>query len=316
MRIILDGEEVRRSYSICSTPMSGELRIAVKKVPGGKFSTYANDVLAPGDAIEIMPPEGKFVLKQEHDGDTYIFLAAGSGITPVISLIKTILQTMPEKQVILFYGNRTIDSIIFREELDALKNMYLDRFELHHVLSREQQSAPLFNGHLDAEKCRVFARAFFQIASVHRFFICGPEVMIFALRDCLIELGVQERNIAIELFTTPGDKNLSPIHLTQHVVIDPMKECHVTVRLDGDTTEFSLAYGGQSILDAAAAAGIDVPFSCKGGVCCTCKAMLLEGEVDMDVVYGLEPDEIEDGFVLTCQSHPRSETVLVDYDIR
>jgi len=141
-------------------------------------------------------------------------------------------------------------------------------------------------------------------------------MMIFALRDCLIELGVQERNIAIELFTTPGDKNLSPIHLTQHVVVDPMKECHVTVRLDGDTTEFSLAYGGLSILDAAAAAGIDVPFSCKGGVCCTCKAMLLDGEVDMDVVYGLEPDEIEDGFVLTCQSHPRSETVLVDYDIR
>lgn len=316
VRTRIDGEEVRRSYSLCSTPQSGELRVAVKKVPGGRFSTYANDVLAPGDMIDVMPPEGKFILKQDQEGDLFVFFAAGSGITPVISLVKTILMTKPEKQVILFYGNRTIDSIIFREELDALKNMFLDKFEIHHVLSGEKQAAPLFNGRLDEEKCRVFARAFFQISSVQRFFICGPELMIFSLRDCLIEMGADEKNISFELFTTPGDNTHSPVHLTKHVVVDPAKECHVTVRLDGDTTEFSLSYGGQSILDAAAAAGVDVPFSCKGGVCCTCKAMLLEGEVDMDVVYGLEPDEIDAGFVLTCQSHPRSEKVLVDYDMR
>jgi ring-1,2-phenylacetyl-CoA epoxidase subunit PaaE len=297
--------------------MSGELRIAVKKVPGGAFSTYANDILKPGDIIEVMPPEGKFTLRHvEEHGNTIVFFAAGSGITPTIALIKTLLQTMPDVHVILFYGNKSTESIIFREELSALKNQHLGRFELHHILSREKQEAPLFNGRIDADKCRTFAKVFFQIPSVRRFFICGPEMMIFTVRDCLIEMGVEESRIAIELFTTPGDKNLSPVHLTHKVAIDPQKECHVTVRIDGDTTEFSLAYGGQSILDAATAAGVDVPFSCKGGVCCTCKAMLLEGEVDMDVVYGLEPDEIEDGFILTCQSHPRSETVLVDYDIR
>ncbi|HLF65019.1 MAG TPA: 2Fe-2S iron-sulfur cluster-binding protein [Saprospiraceae bacterium] len=317
VRVILHGEEVRRSYSICSTPMSGALRVAVKKVSGGKFSTYASDVLKPGDMLEVMPPEGKFTVRHEDEnGNTYVFFAAGSGITPVISLIKTILQTMPGMQVVLFYGNRTIDSIIFREELDALKNLHLGRFELHHILSGEKQEVPLFNGRIDEDKCKTFAKVFFQIASVRRFFICGPELMNFSLRNSLIELGVDEKHIAIELFTTPGDKNLSPIHLTHKVAIDPKKECHVTVRIDGDTTEFSLAYGGQSILDAATAAGVDVPFSCKGGVCCTCKAMLLDGEVDMDVVYGLEPDEVEDGFILTCQSHPRSEIVLVDYDIR
>jgi ring-1,2-phenylacetyl-CoA epoxidase subunit PaaE len=223
---------------------------------------------------------------------------------------------MPQTHVVLFYGNRTIDSIIFREELDALKNLYLGRFELHHILSGEKQEAPLFNGRIDADKCKTFSKVFFQIPSVRRFFICGPELMIFALRDTLLELGVDEKHIAIELFTTPGDKSRSTVQLTHKAVIDPKKECHVTVRIDGDTTEFSLAYGGKSILDAAMAAGVDVPFSCKGGVCCTCKAMLLDGEVEMDVVYGLEPDEIEDGFILTCQSHPRSETVLVDYDIR
>ena len=317
VRAILDGEETRRSYSICSTPMSGELRVAVKKVQGGKFSTYANEILKAGDTMEVMPPEGKFILKHDDDErNTYVFFAAGSGITPVISLITTILETMPNGNAILFYGNRTIDSIIFREQLDALKNRYLRRFELHHILSREKQEAPLFNGRIDAEKCKTFSKIFFQIPEVRRFFLCGPELMTFSLRECLIELGGDEHDIAIELFTTPGDKSHAPVQLIHKVAIDPQKECHVTVRLDGDTTEFTLAYGGQSILDAATAAGLDVPYSCKGGVCCTCKAMLLEGEVDMDVVYGLEPDEIEDGFILTCQSHPRSETVLVDYDIR
>jgi ring-1,2-phenylacetyl-CoA epoxidase subunit PaaE len=317
VRVVLDGEEVRRSYSICSTPMSGELRIAVKKVPEGKFSTYANDILTTGDTLEVMPPDGKFILKtEEEEGSAYVFFAAGSGITPVIGLIRTILETMPSIHVILFYGNRTSDSIIFKEELEALKNLHLGKFELHHILSREQQAAPLFNGRIDPDKCRRFAKVLFNTDSVRRFFICGPELMIFAVRDCLLELGVPEKHIAIELFTTPGDKSLSPVHLVHKVATDPQKKCQVTVRLDGITTEFLLSYGGQSILDAASGAGLDVPYSCKGGVCCTCKAMLLEGEVDMDVVYGLEPDEIEDGFILTCQSHPRSERVLVDYDIR
>lgn len=316
VRTVIGGEEVRRSYSLCSTPMSGEWRIAVKKEPGGKFSTYANTQLTAGDTIDVMPPEGKFVL-QPHDGEgVFVFFAAGSGITPVLSLITTILQTQPHSRVILFYGNRSVDSIIFREALDALKNTYLTKFEIHHLLTAEQQEAPLFNGRIDADKCRTFARVFFDPATVRRFFVCGPEQMIFTVRDSLLTLGVDDKRISYELFTTPGNVEHTRVHLEHKALVDPAKTCIVTVRLDGDTTEFPLAYGGQSILDAASAMGIDVPYSCKGGVCCTCKAMLLEGEVDMDVVYGLEPDEVEDGFILTCQSHPRSETVLVDYDIR
>ncbi len=319
VRTILDGEEVRRSYSICSTPDSGELRIAVKRVPGGKFSCYANDVLATGDTIEVMPPQGRFTLppQDESTAPTYIFFAAGSGITPVISLIATALDREPECRVILFYGNRTADQIIFRDALDALKNRYMDRFGLFHVLSREKQSAPLFNGRIDTDKCSAWSRYLFRFSDVRRFFLCGPGEMTFIIRDWLKAQGVEDGRIAIELFTTPGSgqKQVSSA-IEEPDGHDPAKECLVTVRLDGDTTEFRLQYGGMSILDAAAAEGLDVPFSCKGGVCCTCKAMLLEGEVSMDVVYGLEPDEIEDGYILTCQSHPRTETVLVDYDLR
>jgi ring-1,2-phenylacetyl-CoA epoxidase subunit PaaE len=317
VRVMLNGAEVRRSYSICSA-VQGAVRVAVKKVPGGAFSTYADEVLKSGDTIEVMPPEGRFTLKLDDKANgTYVFFAAGSGITPVISLVTFILQGMPDADVILFYGNRTIDSIMFRDDLDALKNQYLNRFELHHILSREQQSAPLFNGRLDPEKCRAFARAFFHIDNTQRFFICGPELMTFAIRDTLIELGVPEQKISLELFSTPGSKDRAFVPAApDHKVIDGNKQCLVKVRLDGNTIEFPLTYGGQSILDGASAAGVDVPFSCKGGVCCTCKAMLLEGEVEMDVVYGLEPDEVEDGFILTCQSHPRSEEVFVDYDIR
>jgi ring-1,2-phenylacetyl-CoA epoxidase subunit PaaE len=317
VRTILNGEEVRRSYSICSV-VPGEVRVAVKKVPGGHFSTYANEVLQAGDQIEVMPPEGRFTIKPEDDpAGTYVFFAAGSGITPVISLVTSILTEKPDAHVVLFYGNRTIDSIMFRDQLEALKNIYLDRFELHHILSREQQSAPLLNGRIDADKCRVFARVFFQPDRVERVFLCGPELMTFSLRDTLIEMGVPEKSVSLELFTTLGSIDRAHVPVTpEHKRIDADKQCLVKVRLDGDTIEFPLTYGGQSILDGASAAGVDVPFSCKGGVCCTCKAMLLEGEVEMDVVYGLEPDEVEDGFILTCQSHPRSEEVFVDYDIR
>ncbi len=318
VRAMIDGEEVRRSYSICTTPMSGALRVAVKKVPGGLFSTYAHDILKAGDTVEAMPPEGHFIVREDDpDAGTYVFFAAGSGITPVIALVETLLRTKPQAQVTLFYGNRSAEDIIFRDELEALKNKFLNRFELHYILSREQQSAPLFNGRIDAEKCKVFAKTFFQTEDVSRFFICGPELMNFGIRDCLIELGVPEKHISIELFVTPGqnDQTYAPV-LRAEKLVDASKTCLVKVRLDGNSTEFTLDYGGKSILDAAAAAGLDVPYSCKGGVCCTCKAKLLEGEVKMDVVYGLEPDEINNGFILTCQSHPRTETVSVDYDIR
>ncbi|MDX1408006.1 MAG: 2Fe-2S iron-sulfur cluster-binding protein, partial [Saprospiraceae bacterium] len=244
----------------------------------------------------------------------YVFFAAGSGITPVISLIKYILETEPDSDVLLFYGNQTMDSIMFREELEGLKNKHLGRLSVHHILSRERQSSDLFNGRIDVEKCAAYSRVFFSVGDVRKFFICGPEQMIRSLRTWLEEEGVTRERIGFELFVTGLDRT-TPERKTG-LQVDPSAESLVTVRIDGSSMDFKLAYGGASVLDAAVKHGADAPFSCKGGVCCTCKAMLLEGEVDMDQVYGLEPDEIEDGYILTCQSHPRTDRLLVDFDIR
>lgn len=315
VRAIINGEEVRRSYSICAPPYQGELKVAVKHVPGGKFSTYANQVLQPGDTIEVMPPDGKFTVQCEknHSGQ-YVFFAAGSGITPVVSLISHILRSESASDIILFYGNKTIESIMFRDTLEDLKNQHLGRLSVHHILSRERQASDLFNGRIDEDKCAQYAQVFFSVQHVRKFFICGPETMMIALRDWLGNAGVPRDRIAIELFTT--GVQLARPRRKESPQIDPAAQSVVTVRIDGNAMDFPLSYGGQSILDAAVEAGADAPFSCKGGVCCTCKAMLLEGQVEMDVVYGLEPDEIEDGFILTCQSHPRTERILVDFDIR
>ena len=315
VRAMIDNVEVRRSYSICSAPHEHVLRVAVKHVPGGAFSTYANQVLQAGDVVDVMPPQGKFTLKpadQKHG--QFLFFAAGSGITPVISLVKSILFDHPDSSVVLFYGNRNADSIIFKEELEGLKNVYLDRLSLYHIISGERQSAPLFDGRIDKTKCEVFARTFFDLTEVERTFICGPESMIHDVRAWLTEKGVSTDQVSFELFTAGSASAVNKTNGAA-VAIDPKIESQVTIRIDGSSMDFPLEYGGSNILDAAIAAGADAPFSCKGGVCCTCKAMLLEGEVQMDVVYGLEPDEIEDGFILTCQSHPRTEKVLVDFDL-
>lgn len=316
VRAEIDGKDVRRSYSICAIPEDGALRIGVKKVSGGRFSTYANDVLQPGDTIEVMAPQGKFTIDCDtKQGARYVFFAAGSGITPVISLIRHILRSEPRSGVILFYGNRTTDSIMFKEELEGLKNDYVGQFSLHHILSREKQTTPLYNGHIDPEKCEHYARVFFDPEEVRRFFICGPPQMIASLRGWLRDRGVDAAGVQYELFGSAGEVFQKNVH-TATPVIDPSRESLVSVQIDGITLDFPLAYGGESILEAAVDAGADAPFSCKGGVCCTCKAKLVEGKVDMDVVYGLEPEEIEAGFILTCQSHPRTERVQVDYDIR
>ncbi len=316
VRADINDTDVRRSYSICSAPGEGLLRIGVKKVPGGLFSTYANDVLTPGDSIEVMPPLGKFTNKYDPDRKRqYVFFASGSGITPVISLIKSILRVEPLSHVTLFYGNKTIENIMFREELDALKNNNMRRLSVHHILSRERQNSPFYNGRIDAEKCDTFSKVFFIPEKVDKYFLCGPEEMINDISSWLKSKNVQDDHIAFELFTSPTSRAFVPDEESKKVLANPDKESVVTVRIDGDAMEFNLAYGAENILEAAIAAGADAPFSCKGGVCCTCKAMLMDGEVEMDVVYGLEPDEIEDGYILTCQSHPRSDTVLVDYDV-
>ena len=311
----IGGEEVRRSYSICSSPLDDELRVAVKKVPQGVFSTYANEILKAGDQLDVMPPIGKFFTQLlPEQKKNYVGFAAGSGITPLLSIIKTTLQTEQESTFTLVYGNRNRHSIIFRETLEALKNKYMDRFRLIHILSRETTDTPLNSGRIDTDKCLVLCDKAIDLQQTDEFFLCGPEEMIFAVKNVLEQQHVPTQKIHFELFTTAGQQHKK--NHQQEEDIDKGPKSKITVTLDGISFDFELSQKGDAILDAALKHGADLPYACKGGVCCTCRAKLIEGEVDMEVNYGLEPDEIEQGFILTCQSHPKSEKVVVDFDVK
>jgi ring-1,2-phenylacetyl-CoA epoxidase subunit PaaE len=311
-------EEIRRSYSICSSPFEEELRIAVKKVPGGLFSTYANDQLRMGDELEVLPPTGKFYTALDPaKPKNYLAFAAGSGITPILSLIKTVLAAEPDSQFTLVYGNRHRPSIIFREELEALKNRYMHRLALHHILSREKTDISLHQGRIDALKCGELCDKLIDLAGTDEVFLCGPAQMIFTVKRWLEEKGVDHRKIHFELFhTQEGLPSAGSVE--DAAVRTPLtgKISRVTVRLDGTSFEFDLPFEGDPVLDAALFQGADLPFACKGGVCCTCRAKLVEGKVEMDVNYALEEDELAEGFILTCQSHPRSEKVVIDFDTK
>jgi ring-1,2-phenylacetyl-CoA epoxidase subunit PaaE len=311
---IINGEEVRRTYSICSSPFDGILKVAIKKVEGGVFSTWANEELKPGDHIDVMPPVGMFYTPLQKDQKKrYVAFAAGSGITPVLSIIKTTLITEPQSSFTLVFGNRTKNSIIFKEELEALKDQYIDRFRIYHILSRERSDAPLNDGRIDTEKLQLLSSRLIDLSSTDEFFLCGPEEMIFCIRDFLLTNRVAAEKIHFELFTIPGQKG-SVSRTATHKQEDTGPKAKVSVKLDGILFDFDLGYQGQSILDAALQEGADLPYACKGGVCTTCKAKLLEGEVNMEVNWGLEQDEIEKGYILTCQSHPVSNRVVVDFD--
>lgn len=316
-RTQLNGEEVRRSYSICVSPDEGELRVAVKKVDGGKFSTYANDVLKKKDMLEVMPPMGKFTPRaSDKKAKNYLAVVAGSGITPVMSIMKTVLKNEPDSTFTLIYGNRSRGTIIFREEIEGLKNIYMQRLRVYHVLSREQMDVPLFNGRISADKCSAFCDTLINIKGIDEAFICGPEDMILSVKQRLTDLGVPSEQVHIELFTSPDQPKATHEKWVKEHSVDDGKMSKVSITLDGTTFDMDLAYNGDSILDAALKMGADLPFACKGGVCCTCRAKVTEGTVDMEVNYSLEKDEIEKGFVLTCQSHPRTERVVIDFDAR
>ncbi|WP_246073512.1 1,2-phenylacetyl-CoA epoxidase subunit PaaE [Dinghuibacter silviterrae] len=313
VRTTLDGAEVRRSYSICSAPGEGELRIAVKQVPQGLFSTHAS-TLKTGDRLEVLPPSGRFFTPLDPtQHKQYVAFAAGSGITPILSIIKTTLETEPHSQFTLVYGNKGRGSIIFKEALEGLKNLHIERFRVIHILSRERTDIPLFQGRIDAEKCALLASSLIRLDQTDEFFLCGPETMIFGVRAFLESRGIPEKKIHFELFTTPGQTLASAAPST---VASPGLQSHVTVKLDGLSFAFDLGYGGASILDAALSEGADLPFACKGGVCCTCRAKLVKGSVDMDANYALEPDELAAGYILTCQAHPRTPEVIVDFDTK
>lgn len=315
MRAVISGEEVRRTYSICSSPMDSEWRVAIKKVEGGLFSSFANEQLKEGDVVEVMPPVGKFYTELNPDNNkNYVAIAAGSGITPVLSLIKTTLATEPKSRFTLIYGNRNRSSIIFFEELEGLKNKYMSRFNLIHVLSREKTDAPINFGRITKEKLVELEKLVYY-KSADEFFLCGPEEMIFTAKDFLEAKEIDKKQIHFELFTSPGQKVFKP--KAHKEKIDTGAKSNITVKLDGRTFSFDLPLSSDTtILDAALKQGADLPYACKGGMCCTCKARLLEGGVMMDVHWGLEEDEVEKGYILTCQSHPKTENVVIDFDIK
>ena len=323
IRYRIDGREIRRSYSICSSPLEDELRIAVKKVPGGLFSTYANDQLRKGTVLEVLPPTGKFYteLNGGHRKN-YLAFAAGSGITPILSLIKTTLATEPHSHFTLVYGNRHRPSIIFRDQLESLKNRYMQRMTLHHILSREKMDTLLNQGRITSQKCEELCGKLIDLQTMDELYICGPGEMIFEVKGWLEQKGTDPQKIHFELFS-PIEKAADPLPGKRQgrgeegaaaAAALSGKTSRVTVKLDGISYDFDLPFDGEPILDAAMEQGADLPFACKGGVCCTCRARLTEGEVEMEVNYALEKDEMAAGFILTCQSHPRTERVIVDFD--
>jgi ring-1,2-phenylacetyl-CoA epoxidase subunit PaaE len=312
LKATIDGEEVQRSYSLCSCPLDKEWKVGIKEVPGGKFSTFANRKLKAGDALEVMEPNGRFFVEVDPNAArNYVAIAAGSGITPVYSIIRTHLEAEPEATFKLFYINQTVASIILREEIEALKNLFMERFEVYHFLTKESRNIPLFDGRMNEEKLEAIFSKMVSIDSVDHVFTCGPEEMIFMVKDYLVAKGMDEKKIHFELFNTTGKK-----YAVKHDYATELAGLvsKVTILEGGKTFNFNIEQGSNNILDAALQAGADVPFACKGGVCCTCRAKLMEGEVDMKVNYALEKEEVDQGFILTCQSIPKSETVIVDFD--
>ncbi|MCC5857093.1 MAG: phenylacetate-CoA oxygenase/reductase subunit PaaK [Ectothiorhodospiraceae bacterium] len=314
LRARIDGQEVMRTYSICTAEQDGELRVAIKRQPHGRFSNHANEHFKRGDVLEVMPPQGHFGLEfHPENRNSYLAVAAGSGITPIISMIKTGLQAEPHSTFTLIYGNRSTQNMIFREQLEDLKNLYMERFTLIPVMSREQTDIDLFHGHIDSDKCRELFRHWVKPADMTECVICGPESMIHAVTEALKSAGMPPERIHFELFTAPGEAKERRRQRQDDASLDH-SAARVAVRVDGGQVEFDLPRNTQSILDAGLEAGADLPFSCKGGVCSTCRARVVEGEVEMDVNYALEDYEIEAGYVLTCQSYPASEKVILDYD--
>ncbi len=317
LRTTLEGQEVRRSYSICSGVDDGALEVAIKRISGGLFSNYANDELNPGDTIEVMPPQGSFYTELHPDNNkNYMCIAAGSGITPVLSIIRTVLSTEPGSRVTLIYGNRRTSTIMFKDRLGFIKNRYMDRFNWINVLSREEQDAEVLHGRINNRKGgELQKKHLIDIASTDEFFLCGPESMISEVSRGLRAEGIDESRIHYELFYSSAEDARAVIEKHHARVLQYAGQVsEVVVRADGRSISFELTADGENILDGALSHGADLPFSCKGGVCATCKARLVEGKVDMDLNHALNDDDVANGMILTCQAHPVSDRVVVDFD--
>jgi ring-1,2-phenylacetyl-CoA epoxidase subunit PaaE len=311
LRTTMDGEEVRRSYSICSGPDDGELRIAVKKVDGGAFSSWAADELKAGDQLDVMTPTGRFgVAHAPNEARVYVGFAAGSGITPILSIVKGVLAREPGSRFFLFYGNRSTGGMLFREALEELKDRFMQRLSVFHVISGEEQDIPILHGRLDGDKVRVLLRSLVPASSVDHVFICGPAAMSEDIEATCRDIGIAEDRIHVERFVSEFGGKPRPKAVVQ--VTAPPKAT-ASLIIDGKRRDVPVAQD-ESILDAALRAGMDLPFACKGGMCSTCRAKLVEGDARMEVNYSLEPWELKAGFILTCQARPVSDKVVVDYD--
>lgn len=305
-KVDINGEDIRRSYSLCSAPSENEWRIAVKQIADGVFSNYVK-TLAVNDTLEVSSPLGNFTTEiNVAHAKEYVLIAAGSGITPVMSLTKEILRTEPKSNVTLFYGNKGTNTVIFREELEALKNKYIRNFRFIHIFSKENLGNDLQNGRIDVEKYDLLWDAFLKDTKVDEVFVCGPEQMILDVKESTLKRGLSEKNIHFELFGTT---------IVRETTVSN-KEIHSQVRviIDDDAFEYIIDSPSQNVLDAGIDAGADLPYSCKGGVCCTCKAKIVEGAVTMDINYALTDEEVEQGYILTCQSHPTTERLIVTFD--
>ncbi|OEO25964.1 phenylacetic acid degradation protein [Pseudomonas sp. J237] len=313
MRAELDGEEVRRSYSICTGVNDGELRVAIKRVAGGRFSSYANERLKAGQRLEVMPPSGHFHVELDpaRHGN-YVAVAAGSGITPILSIIKTTLETEPHSRVTLLYGNRSSASALFREQLEDLKNRYLQRLNLIFLFSREQQDVDLYNGRIDADKCGQLFSRWIDVKTLDAAFICGPQAMTETVRDQLKANGMAAERIHFELFAAAGSAQKREAR--EATSAQDSSVSRITVISDGRALDFDLPRNTQSVLDAGNAIGAELPYSCKAGVCSTCKCKVIEGEVEMDSNHALEDYEVAAGYVLSCQTFPISDKVVLDFD--
>ena len=314
LKSIIDNKEERRSYSLCSSPTENKWQVAVKKIDGGLFSTYINDQIKSGDTIELMPPAGKFFSETNPTKTkNYIAFAAGSGITPIFSIIKNILESEPNATFKLFYLNRTVKSIIFKEEIELLKNKYFGRFEIFHFLTKEFRNIDLLNGRFTADKIQILCKSIIDIANTDECYICGPEDMIFLIRDQLVLAGLEKEKIHFELFTT--STSVTDKERIKKLVEQKIEGTEITIIDGGKEFHFTMDDEFDNILDGAMAAGADLPFACKGGVCCTCRCKMISGTVEMKVNYALDEAEVAKGLILSCQAVPTSKNIVVEFGV-
>ena len=312
LRTSIGGQEVRRSYSICSAVQQQQLRVAIKRVSGGVFSNWAVDNLKPGAQIDVMPPQGNFHVPLVSGGARHVVaFASGSGITPVLSIVKSTLLAESGSSVTLVYGNRSSGGVMFKEELEDLKDSYLGRLNLVWIMSRESQDIDLFNGRIDYDKCCQLLTRWIAPQGIDSAFICGPEDMMLATGQALKDKGVDASRIKTELFGTPS---LERRVRAPRPAVPGGGQCAVELVVDGTRRSFLMDKNKHNLVDAGIKAGLEMPYSCKGGVCSTCRALVLEGEVDMDINFALEDYEVARGFVLCCQSYPVSDRLVIDFD--